>query len=84
MPKRATDWLKEAEHALADQPFPAFDRRHMEAAFDKISGLESDLESAVRMAFDHGAFEWVRDNYPALFDRITEEEADDELHVRNW
>lgn len=37
---------------------------------DKIEGLEADLESAVEVAFKHGATEWTRLNYPALYERF--------------
>lgn len=39
-------------------------RSRIEAA-DKIEGLEADLASAVTVAWDHGAQDWVRANYPA-------------------
>jgi gas vesicle protein len=31
---------------------------------DKIEGLESDLSNAVETAFDRGAVEWAKMNYP--------------------
>lgn len=37
---------------------------------DRIDGLESDLESAVQVAFNHGAEEWARLNYPSWIDRL--------------
>lgn len=35
--------------------------------YDKIDGLESELRSAVEVAYSHGAHEWVRLNYPAQY-----------------
>ena len=32
---------------------------------DRVDGLESDLESAVAVAWGHGAHDWVRLNYPS-------------------
>lgn len=37
---------------------------------DKIDGLEADLDSAVKVAYDRGAKEWTRLNYPQLFERF--------------
>ena len=31
---------------------------------DKIDGLESDLSSAVEVAYNRGAVDWVKMNYP--------------------
>lgn len=42
----------------------------MEALYDKIEGLEADLESAVEVAFRRGAAEWTRLNYPTLYTRL--------------
>lgn len=39
---------------------------------DRIEGLQSDLESAVQVAFNHGAEEWARLNYPSWIDRLEE------------
>lgn len=36
-------------------------------AIDKIEGLEADLEDAVKTAFDRGATEWCKLNYPDLY-----------------
>lgn len=41
-----------------------------EALLDKIDGLESDLESAVEVAFKRGAIDWTRLNYPRLYERF--------------
>lgn len=40
-------------------------------AADKIDGLESDLDSAVRVAFNQGAHVWTRLNYPDLYKKLT-------------
>lgn len=37
---------------------------------DKVDGLRSDLESAVQVAYNHGAEEWARDNYPSWIERL--------------
>lgn len=39
----------------------------IEELTDKVDGLESDLESAVEVAFKRGADEWTRLNYPNLY-----------------
>lgn len=38
---------------------------------DKVEGLECDLESAVEVAFNRGATEWTRLNYPKLNERLS-------------
>lgn len=38
---------------------------------DKIEGLESDLDSAVEVAYHRGATEWVQLNYPQHFERLS-------------
>ena len=40
----------------------------VEEAADKIEGLEYDLCSAVEVAWNHGAKDWVRANYRANAD----------------
>lgn len=37
---------------------------------DKVDGLQSDLESAVQVAYNHGAEEWARLNYPSWIERL--------------
>jgi hypothetical protein len=37
---------------------------------DSADGLQSDLESAVQVAFDRGAEEWARLNYPSWIERL--------------
>ncbi|MBY3432824.1 hypothetical protein HFN89_01370 [Rhizobium laguerreae] len=37
---------------------------------EKIEGLESDLESAVQVAYNRGAVQWATDNYPTWVDRL--------------
>lgn len=37
---------------------------------DKVDGLESDLMEAVKVAFNHGAEEWTRLNYPQWIKRL--------------
>ena len=36
---------------------------------DKVDGLETELESAVEVAFKRGAAEWTRLNYPEIYAR---------------
>lgn len=43
----------------------------IEALTDKIEGLSADLDSAVGVAFNRGAHEWVRMNYPDRFDKLS-------------
>lgn len=53
-------------------------RRAMELfdkAIDKIDGLEEDLKSAIRVAYNHGAHDWVRLNYPVMFERLSGENS---------
>lgn len=38
---------------------------------DKIEGLQADLDSAIEVAFNRGATEWVRLNYPDHFNRLS-------------
>lgn len=40
------------------------------ALIDKIEGLESDLDNAVETAYDRGAEEWAKANYPARYLRL--------------
>ena len=44
----------------------------MIAAADKIEGLEADLEGAVEVAYNRGATEWTRLNYPEIYSRLKE------------
>ena len=39
---------------------------------DKVDALESELTSAVEVAYRHGAKEWVRLNYPKAYARLEE------------
>jgi hypothetical protein len=48
----------------------AHDLQKEEIAEDKIEGLESDLESAVQVAYNRGAVQWAKDNYPTWIDRL--------------
>ncbi|MDR6818489.1 hypothetical protein J2X76_003666 [Neorhizobium sp. 2083] len=43
----------------------------LERALDKIEGLEADLDNAIEVAFQRGAAEWVRLNYPAHYRRLS-------------
>ncbi|AVH41875.1 hypothetical protein [Agrobacterium tumefaciens] len=43
----------------------------IEALTDKIEGLSADLDSAVGVAFNRGAHEWVRMNYPDRFEILS-------------
>lgn len=46
----------------------------LEEAADKIEGLEADLDSAVEVAYDRGATEWTRLNYPTQYKRLQQRE----------
>lgn len=50
-----------------------------EKADDKINGLKADLDAAVEVAFQHGAKDWVRLNYPEHFKRLEAAEFEAEL-----
>lgn len=43
----------------------------VETLTDKIEGLSADLDSAVGVAFNRGAHEWVRMNYPDRFEELS-------------
>ncbi len=43
----------------------------VEALNDKIEGISADLDSAVDVAFNRGADEWVRMNYPDRFEKLS-------------
>lgn len=64
------------------EPWPAFEGRQpdnlhtalateVDRLHDQVEGLNSDLDSAVEVAFRRGATEWVRLNYPTHFDRLS-------------
>jgi BMFP domain-containing protein YqiC len=67
--------VAELEYALETETGTRKDQdRRLEAAearvaelTDKVEGLEADLDSAVEVAFWHGATEWTRLNYPKQF-----------------
>ena len=40
----------------------------MDEALDIIDALSSELDEAIKVAFDRGAWQWVSDNYPELFE----------------
>jgi|GEM_PF-3671627 len=41
------------------------------SAADTIEELDAQLESAIKVAFDHGATEWVKLNYPDRYARFS-------------
>lgn len=41
------------------------------SAADTIETLDADLERAIAVAFDHGATEWVKQNYPDHYARLS-------------
>ena len=49
----------------------------MDEALDIIDALSSELEEAIKVAFNRGARQWVSDNYPALFRELNKEIAND-------
>ena len=42
------------------------------SAADAIERLDADLKSAVAVAFEHGAADWVKENHPDLYARLSE------------
>lgn len=38
---------------------------------DKIEGLQADLDSAIEFAYNRGAHDWVRMNYPSHYARLS-------------
>ena len=44
-------------------------RKERDRMRDKVDGLETELESAVEVAFKRGAAEWTRLNYPEIYAR---------------
>lgn len=54
-------WLDEIDRLKAE----------IERKDDKIEGFEADLDSAVEVAFNRGAAEWVRLNYPRQYERLS-------------
>ena len=55
--------IAELRALLGDGP-PGTSATLLREAADKIEGLKEDLKSAVEIAWDRGATEWVRLNYP--------------------
>lgn len=64
------------------ETWPAFEGRQpdnlhtalaieVDQLLDKVDGLSSDLDSAVEVAYRRGAVDWVRQNYPAHFERLS-------------
>jgi hypothetical protein len=43
----------------------------LEEALDKIDALEAKLSNAVATAYDRGAIEWTKLNFPVLYERMT-------------
>ena len=43
----------------------------LEYVRDKVEGLDADLKNAVEVAWNRGATEWVKMNYPADHDRLS-------------
>lgn len=61
-------FILDYDENLIDNPqFP-----QMTPEQDKIEGLESDLEEAVRVAYERGAAGWTKHNYPDLYKKFTE------------
>jgi len=46
-------------------------------ALDEIDALKSELTDAVETAFWHGAVEWTKSNYPAIYKRQKEGQSDE-------
>jgi hypothetical protein len=69
----AHDYIVALEtEAQCDREYVDAQRCKIEELNDKIDGLESDLTSAVEVAFKRGATEWTRLNYPDLYRKLSE------------
>lgn len=60
MPDNSLEWLYEAAKIGASVIIE-----------DKVDGLISDLDSAIEVAWNRGAYAWVRLNYPKHYERFT-------------
>lgn len=66
---------------IVGSPFTTLDHlatsaaNQIEELTDKVDGLLSDLDSAVEVAYERGATEWTRLNYPAQFARLSKRAA---------
>ena len=73
MPEKDCESVNE-RRAILEVEKTALEWRLREAQ-DKIDGLESDLESAIDVAFRSGAVDWCRLNYPNQFERLSAQET---------
>lgn len=67
-------WLKDPAVKEALHRSPRAETQEADAQgqlLDKIDGLESDLDSAIEVAFNRGATDWVRLNYPKRYERLS-------------
>lgn len=49
---------------------------------DKFGGLEADLEAAVQVAYNRGAVQWAKDNYPTWIDRLEANKKAEEARAK--
>lgn len=65
-----SDLAKLCEEAEGKDKAVITDPGKILAMIDKIEGLEADLDSAIEVAFNRGAKNWVEMNYPDHFKRL--------------
>jgi hypothetical protein len=68
------DWKRANANYLAydqrpNDPWDDCQYEYIRADFydEKVDGMETELKSAVQVAYSRGAIEWTRLNYPAWF-----------------
>lgn len=74
-------FLKQCRPPEQDVHVTATEREQFE---DKIDGLQADLESAVEVAFNRGATEWVRLNYPTQYAALSTASPSPQDLSRGW
>ena len=62
--ERARDMAECAGMDPINEQLDTLSANEIERLRDKIDGLEADLNEAIRVAWTHGAVEWVKLNYP--------------------
>ena len=61
----------QSDHLVLDSALVKVSSSDLRELVDRIEGLEADLEAAVKTAFERGATEWTRQNYPVLSERFS-------------
>lgn len=69
-------------NADRDQQELADMRLELSRALDTIDGLRSELSEAVSVAYQRGAVEWTRLNYPIQYKRIRAAERENRAQAR--